>query len=67
MGGPIYSGSPLEWISRVELGFGVIFFGVDGASIFKNNIDDFINTYLCFNKLKPINFLIKEFLLCLFL
>ena len=42
----------LEWMSRVEPGFGVIVFGVDGASIFLNNIDDFTNTYLCFNKFK---------------
>ena len=55
----------LEWMPSVEPGFGVIVFGVDGASIFFIILTALLIPICVLISLKSIKFLIKEFLLCL--
>ena len=51
----------VEWISNREPGFGYLVFGVDGISIFFI----MLTALLVLISWKSINFMVKEFLLCL--
>ena len=51
----------LEWMPSVEPGFGVIVFGVDGASIFFIILTALLIPICVLISLKSIKFLIKEF------
>jgi len=55
----------LEWISRLEPGFGLVVLGVDGVSIFFIILTALLIPICVLISLGSIRFMIKEFLLCL--
>ena len=55
----------VEWISNREPGFGYLVFGVDGISIFFIMLTALLIPICVLISWKSINFMVKEFLLCL--
>lgn len=63
--GQFQGAKPLEWISRLEPGFGFVVLGVDGVSIFFIILTALLIPICVLISLNSIRFMIKEFLLCL--
>lgn len=63
--GPFQGVKSLEWISRLEPGFGFVVLGVDGMSIFFIILTALLIPICILISLNSIRFLVKEFLLCL--